>query len=176
MTEGPLETARETVLEEWTDYNGHMNLAFFVLVFDRATDGFHARVGLGEGYRRRTGFSTFAVESHTRYLAELVQGRRVVCTTQLLGFDEKRLHYFHRMFDADGGALAATTELMALHVDLAKRRAAAMPDGVQDRLAEMFLGHARLARPDPAGRAMRLAGGRRKQGLAGGGRRATSWP
>lgn len=158
----PMETLRETVRAEWTDYNGHMNLAYFVLVFDFATDRFYSAFGLGEDYCNRTGHSTFAVESHTAYLGEIHASAIVRCTTQLLGFDDKRLHYFHRMYREEDGVLAATTELMAVHVDLGARKVRPMPDDVQDRLGEIFLAHAPLERPPQIGRVMRLGGARGK--------------
>ncbi len=160
MSQAPIETLRETVRPEWTDYNGHMNLACFVLIFDYATDGFYPLLGLGPDYRDRTDCSTFTVEAHTTYLSELTAGQKTICTTQLLGFDDKRMHYFHRMFEAGTGDLAATTEQMAVHVDLAARRVCAMPNDVQDRLAAIFLDHAGLARPPQVGNVMGL--GRRR--------------
>ena len=162
MSDDPIETLRETVRPEWCDYNGHMNLAYYVLIFDFATDGFYPLLGLGAAYRERTNCSTFTVETHTFYLAELVAGQQVICTTQLLGFDEKRMHYFHRMFEATSGALSATTEQTAVHVDLGTRRVCAMPEAVQDRLAAIFAAHARLDRPAEAARPMGLARRRRK--------------
>lgn len=150
--EAPPETWRETVREEWTDYNGHMNLAYYVLVFDHATDAFYPTVGLGEDYKKRTNGSTFAVEAHITYDAELIAGDEVYCTTQLLDFDEKRIHYFHAMYHADKGYLASTTELLAVHVDLNSRRVAPMPDEIQDKLAAALEQHRALPRPKQAGR------------------------
>ena len=147
----PLETWRETVRPEWCDYNGHMNLAYFVLIFDYATDAFYPMVGLGEDYRTETGCSTFTVETHTTYLAELKEGVAVRCTTQLLDFDEKRVHYFHWMYHADEGFLSATIELMAVHVDLAGRRVVPMPDDVQQRLATLLEVHRALPQPEQVG-------------------------
>ena len=160
--EAPLETLRETVRDEWTDYNGHMNLAYFVLVFDLATDNFYSGFGLGEDYFRRTNHSTFAVESHTNYLAEVLEGAALRCTTQLLGFDEKRMHYFHRMYREADGAMAATMELMAVHVDIGVRKVAPMPDEIQGRLGRIFEAHAALERPPQAGRVMRIGNPVRK--------------
>lgn len=162
VIEAPMETLRETVRAEWTDYNGHMNLAYFVLIFDLATDSFYSEFGLGEDYYKRTNHSTFAVESHTAYLAEMLEAASVRCTTQLLGFDEKRLHYFHRMYRQADGMLAATMELMAVHVDLGVRKVAPMPDEVQGRLGEIFLAHAPLERPPQVGRVMQLGNQVRK--------------
>ena len=160
--EAPMETLCESVRPEWTDYNGHMNLAYFVLVFDLATDGFYSGFGLGEDYFKRTGHSTFAVESHTNYLAEVLEGASLRCTTQLLGFDEKRMHYFHRMYREADGAMAATMELMAVHVDLGVRKVAPMPNEIQDRLGRIFVAHAALERPPQVGRVMRLGNPARK--------------
>jgi acyl-CoA thioester hydrolase len=151
MHEPPV-TWRETVCEQWTDYNGHLNLAYYVLIFDHATDAFYPLVGLGQAYRERTNHSTFAVESHVTYDAELRAGVEVYCTTQLLGFDEKRIHYFHAMHHAAEGFLAATTELLAVHVDLAVRRVAPMPNTVLERLGSMLEEHRRWPRPKQAGR------------------------
>ena len=160
--DGPMETLRETVRAEWTDYNGHMNLAYFVLIFDLATDRFYSEFGLGEDYFRRTDHSTFAVESHTAYLAEVLEAASVRCTTQLLGFDEKRLHYFHRMYREADGVLASTMELMAVHVDIGVRKVAPMPKEVQDRLGKIFVAHAGLERPPQVGRVMHLGNPIRK--------------
>lgn len=148
----PPELWRETVREEWTDYNGHMNLAYYVLVFDHATDAFYSSVGLGEEYKKRTNCSTFAVESHITYDAEVMAGDEVYCTTQLLDFDEKRIHYFHAMHHAEKGFLASTTELMGVHVDLSRRRVAPMPRELQDNLAAVLEAHRELPRPKQAGR------------------------
>ena len=148
----PFDRWCETVRPEWTDYNAHMNLAYYVLIFDHATDAFYVEVGLGEGYRNRTNCSTFAVESHITYDREVRSGETVRVETLLLDYDEKRLHYFHRMFHAAKGYLAATTELMAVHVDLATRRVSAMPAPILDRLAAMKVAHATVPRPEQIGR------------------------
>ena len=84
----PPELHREIVRPEWCDYNGHMNLAFYVLVFDHATDAFWNTLGIGLDYRDRTNNSTFGVESHITYDREVLEGDEVRCTTQLLGFDD----------------------------------------------------------------------------------------
>lgn len=163
----PPETWREVVRPEWTDYNAHLNLAYYVLIFDHATDAFYPMVGLGERYRERTNHSTFAVESHVTYDAEVLAGDEVRCTTQLLGYDEKRIHYFHRMYNAGNGHLAATTELLAVHVDLAVRRVVPMPEPVRRSLAAMMAAHRSLPRPAQAGRVIGI--GPKAKGRAAGG-------
>ena len=85
-------------------------------------------------------------------------------TTQLLGFDSKRIHYFHRLYHADKGFLSATTELMVIHVDLVERRSASMPLMVLDQLSAVMTQHLQLPRPPQSGR---VIGVRAKPAVAG---------
>ncbi len=87
-----------SVRPEWVDANGHMNLAYYIVVFDHATDVAFAALGMGPGYRARTGCSSFVVETHTLYEREVMENERLEVTTRLLGADAKRLHLFHEMF------------------------------------------------------------------------------
>ncbi len=112
--ESPLCLYTGVVPPEWIDYNGHMNVAYYVLAFDHATDAFLDYLGMGPGYRDREGCSAFVVETHVNYQRELVAGDPMRITTQLLGFDSKRLHYFHRLYHARKGFLAATTQHIQL--------------------------------------------------------------
>jgi acyl-CoA thioester hydrolase len=152
----PIDLHRETVRADWIDYNGHMNVAFYVLVFDHATDRLMDALGLDEAYRQRTGRSLFALEQHIVYLAELRERDRLRITCQLVDHDTKRLHFFHRMYHAERGYLAATTEILALHVDLSARRAREFPLEIMGRLARMAAAHAALERPEQAGRVIGL--------------------
>ena len=156
MTTTAPETHREIIRQEWCDYNGHMNLAYYVLVFDHATDKFWDMLGIGLDYRNWTDNSTFTVESHITYDREVLGDDEVRCTTQLLGFDDKRIHYFHRMYHVRDGYLAATTELLGVHVDLTVRRVAAMPEDVRARLADTLDAHRGLGTPDEIGRLIGL--------------------
>jgi acyl-CoA thioester hydrolase len=154
--EAPISRLREPVLPEWVDYNGHMNVAYFTLIFDHASDVFYPLVGLGLPYRERTGKSTFAVESHVTYSREASLGDEVTVTTQLLGHDAKRIHYFHVMSHAEGGYQMATAELLSLHVDLTERKVEPMPQDIQKLLAEMAEAHAALPAPPQVGSVMTL--------------------
>jgi acyl-CoA thioester hydrolase len=149
--EAPISRWRETVLPEWTDYNGHMNVAYFVLIFDHGTDAFYPLIGLGQPYRDRTGKSTFAVEAHITYGREASVGDEIMVTTQLLGFDEKRIHYFPVMSHAEEGYQMATQEQLALHVDLTKRKVEPIPEESLKLLAEMADAHAALPQPREVG-------------------------
>ncbi len=148
----PLALHSETVRSEWIDYNGHMNVAYYMLAFDHATDAFYDHVGLGLDYRDRTNCSTFTLEAHITYERELREGAPLRFETLLLDFDSKRIHYFHRMFHGEDGYLAATNELIAIHVDLSARRATPMPDGIRASLDRLLAVHGRLPRPPQVGR------------------------
>jgi len=152
----PPETHREFIRPEWCDYNRHMNLAYYVLVFDHATDAFWHELGIGLEYRDRTDHSTFTVESHITYDQEVLEGDEVRCTTQLLGFDDKRIHYFHRMYHVRNDYLAATTELLGVHVDLTIRRVAPMPNDIRARLGETMDSHRHFVQPDQVGQVISL--------------------
>ncbi len=147
----PLLTHTGTVLPEWIDYNGHMNLSYYVLLFDFATDTLLEQLGLTPAFRARHNASTFSAEIHVNYLRELRLGDPVRITTQLLDHDGRRLHYFHRMYHRARGYLAATNELLSLYVDMQARRVVEMPPTVRRRVAALGRAHAHLPRPEQAG-------------------------
>jgi acyl-CoA thioester hydrolase len=152
----PLDLHRETVRPDWIDYNGHMNVAYYVLAFDHATDVFFDFLGLGEPYRRETGNSLFALEAHIVYKAELKQGETLRVTTQLLAHDDKRLHFFHAMYNAASGAFSAGLETIGLNVALATRRPALFSSPALARIRQVADAHGRLPRPPDAGRVISL--------------------
>lgn len=146
----------ESIRPEWIDYNGHMNVAWYVLIFDHGVDGLWDELGLDAAYREKSGGTTFAVECHVNYLRELREGDPVAVTVQLLAWDAKRIHQFQRMYHADEGWLAATCEWMNLHVDMASRRVSPWPREVLDRLAAVANRHRSAPWPGQAGHRMRV--------------------
>lgn len=148
MPAAPIEIHRSRVLPEWIDYNGHMNVAYYVLVFDRGSDGLLDSLGLGAAYRRATGRTVYVVEAHVTYEREVKEGDPLLLTTQLIASDAKRLHVFHRMLHAESGWLAATNELLFLHVDLAGPRATPFPAPAQAEITGLLAAHRDL--PPPA--------------------------
>ena len=127
---------RETVRPEWIDGNGHMNLAYYVVVFDHATDGVLDHFDLGDAYRTRSGRTLFVAETHTVHERELRAGDTARVASWLLAADAKRLHFCHAMSNEATGVRACMQELLALHVDLATRRTATFGDGVCATLNE----------------------------------------
>lgn len=149
---GPLPIHEDFVRPEWIDYNGHMNVAYYVLAFDHATDHLFDMLDLGVDYVKRENKSIFQVECHVSYLQEVTEGAPLKTTTQLLDHDRKRIHIFASMYHRDEGYLSATAEWLGVHVDLKQRRSAEMPESSLERLVEMKLAHAGLPRPSQAGR------------------------
>jgi acyl-CoA thioester hydrolase len=136
----------------WIDYNGHLNMAYYNVLFDRAVDEVYELLDLGLAYVETTKHSTFTAEVHVRYLRELLVDAPVRVTFQLLAYDTKRLHYFEQLFHAEEGWLSATSENMALNVNMVAKKTAAFPDNVMERLALMQAAHGKLPVPDGAGR------------------------
>jgi acyl-CoA thioester hydrolase len=157
----PFERYEGEVLPEWIDFNGHMNLAYYVVLFDYATDALFDVLGIGRGYKNATGHGTFAVEMHTLYESELLAGERVGVRTQILGCDGKRLHVAHEMHLAGGTKRAAMQELLYLHVDLRARRVVPWLAEAGARVATAAAVHAHLPRPSWVGRHIALPTGAR---------------
>ncbi|MEK9673147.1 MAG: thioesterase family protein [Rhodospirillaceae bacterium] len=151
----PLALHRETVIEDWIDYNGHMNLAYYALVFDHATDALLDHVGLDAAHRDAAGGSVFVVESHVTYGAEVMRGEEMKIETRVLDVGGKRLRLFHEMYVTRAGAgrtRAAANELLILHVNLASRRTAPFPAAILEALQILKAGHDALLPPPEAGR------------------------
>lgn len=136
----------------WIDYNGHLNMAYYNVLFDRAVDEVYELVGIGLDYLKRHNHSTFTAEVHLRYVRELQENDPVRVTFQLLDYDSKRIHYFEQLFHATEGWVSATSENMTLHVDMAAKKVAPFPDTIMRSLARMKSAHARLPLPEAAGR------------------------
>ena len=153
----PFEAYEGAVLPDWIDRNGHMNLAYYVVLFDQATDVLFEALGVGSRFTGQTGTSLFIVETHTTYERELRVGERARVRTTVLGGDAKRLHFAHEMFRPEG-ARAAGQDLMAVHVDMATRRSAAFPTQSQDAIAAAVATHRDLPRPAVVGRRIALPG------------------
>jgi acyl-CoA thioester hydrolase len=148
----PYDPFRGEVLPEWIDYNGHMNLAYYTVLFDQATDLLFDEFGIGLDYRQSRKLGTFVAETHNLYERELLVGARVRVATQILGLDAKRLHIGHEMFAEADGERAATQELMFLHVDLVARRVSPFPDDIARRIGGAAAAHTALPRPAWVGR------------------------
>jgi acyl-CoA thioester hydrolase len=154
----PVSEYEAVVRPEWIDSNGHMNLAYYVVVFDYATDALYKALGIGDAYREVTGNSCFTAETHTLYEREVHLGDRLLVRGWLLWADSKRLHYFHEMFHTESGERSAVQELMALHIDMGVRRVAPYPPEQYAALQRAVSDYAPAALPKGAGRRIALPG------------------
>ncbi|MBO0132222.1 thioesterase family protein [Agrobacterium burrii] len=133
MTKETLKLWEGSVLPEWLDYNGHMTEHRYLQVFSDSSDALYAKLGVQ--FEAAAEGSYFTLETHIRHLAETHVGARLRTETEILGYDDKRLHLFHRLFD-DTGKLLATAEHLALHV--AHSRACAARSDMVEKVAAIF--------------------------------------
>ncbi|HUK11171.1 MAG TPA: thioesterase family protein [Stellaceae bacterium] len=148
----PFDRHRSVVRPEWADPNGHMNLAYYMLAFDHASDDFSVQLGVGWDYVEHKLGMAFILEAHITYDREVRAGDPLRITTQILDHDEKRVHFFHRMYHGEAGWLASTNELIMMHIDFESRRASPWPEESLRRLDAMAEAHRPLPRPEQAGR------------------------
>lgn len=148
----PFVSSTMRVEPAWIDYNGHLNMAYYLVMFDRAIEEGFSLLGLGHDYVDERNASTFTAEIHTTYQRELTVHDQVRVTLHLIDFDEKRLHYYMEIRHASEGWVAATMEALSLHVDMETRKVTPFPDDILANLAVMKAAHKRLARPPSLGR------------------------
>ena len=137
---------------QWIDYNGHLNMAYYNVMFDRAIDELWLQLGIGPTYMKVRNGSTFTAECHVRYLQEIHLGDPVQISILLLGADEKRLHTFEELRHASEGWLSATSENMSMHIDMKARKTGPFPPDIRARIETLANAHAALPRPEGIGR------------------------
>jgi acyl-CoA thioester hydrolase len=150
----PLTIFETRVRPEWIDYNGHMNVAYYLTVFDLALDAFNDLVGLGKEYRDKTRNSLFALETRLTYQREVLVNDPLRVTLQLIDLDEKRIHFFERLYHADKDTLMATAEQLVTHVDLTRRHSSPFPPAIMHKLESLMAAHRKLPRPAEIDRAI----------------------
>jgi acyl-CoA thioester hydrolase len=141
---------------QWIDYNGHLNVAYYNVLFDRAVDEVYELIGLGPSYLERTKHSTMVVEAHVRYLRELKLEDPVRVIVQLLDYDAKRIHVYEELRHATENWVSATSENMTLSVNMTSKKVAPFQGDVLQLLERMKTAHAELPRPEDAGRAVQM--------------------
>lgn len=147
-------TYESTVLSDWIDYNGHMQDAYYGLIFSHAVDAFQDAVGFDAAYRARTGCTIYLLEDHKFFLREVKEAARVCVQTRLLAFDEKKFHLHQLMYE--GLVAVAASEVMELHVKQAPApHAVPIPKPIAEVLDRNLCPPESL--PDPAPRSRALA-------------------
>ena len=157
---GALRLWEGEVPAEWVDANRHMNDGFYAVAFGEASWRVQDHLGLHAEYRARTGGTLYSVEAHLTWTRELTFSQRLHIESLVLGADAKRLRVFHRLFASDDGYLAATMDVMMLHVVQGDDgvRTSPFPDEIARRLRAVAAEHATLGRPKEAGRTVRDVG------------------
>jgi acyl-CoA thioester hydrolase len=162
----PFVSSTMRIEPQWIDYNGHLNMAWYHVLFDRAVDEAFAQAGLGPDYLEARGMSTFAAECHILYKREIRMDDRVRITLQLVSFDEKRLHFYMEMRHAGEGWVAAASENLALHVDMKTRKVTPFPPDILANLAIMQAAHGQMKRPALVGRVIGLSNKAKERHMA----------
>ena len=120
--------ANQIIKKEWTDYNNHMNMAYYVLVFDQIWEKILEKFKMGELSAKTTNMSTMVVETHTTYNNEVKEGDEVEINLIFFDHDKKRLHFKMEMIEKSSKKLSATLEMLSLYIDLNKRKVAEFED------------------------------------------------
>jgi acyl-CoA thioester hydrolase len=141
---------------QWIDYNGHLNMAYYNVMFDRAIDELWLVLGIGPSYKKSRNGSTFTAECHVRYLREIHLGQPLQVSVYLIAADDKRLHTFEELRHASEGWLSATSENMTLHIDMRERKTAPFPSDVRATIDAVARAHAMVPRPEGIGRAIAM--------------------
>ena len=152
LPSAPFRSSVMQIEPQWIDYNGHLNMAYYNVMFDRAVDQMWLQLGIGPTYMKERNGSTFTAECHVRYLREIHLGDPVQVSVLLLEADDKRLHTFQELRHATEGWLSATSENMSLHIDMASRKVAAFPPDIRERIAAVLEAHSAVPRPEGTGR------------------------
>jgi acyl-CoA thioester hydrolase len=147
----PLRSSVQRVLPEWIDYNGHMNVAYYVLAIDKAMDDIFEQLGMGLALVRERRMGPMALVNQIHYINELLEGQEFVCDLQVLDADHKRMHYFVTMHHLAKGTVAATFEGLSINVDLEARRSTPYPEDIRARLEAVRRAHSGLPRPPQIG-------------------------
>ncbi len=145
---------RLTVPASYGDANGHMNMRWYLAIFDEAGEPLYPRLGLTPEYHREHTTGTFDLEHHLHFLSEVLPGDRVAIYVRLVGHSTKRLHYLMFMVNETTGKLASIFECVNSFADLATRKTAPFPPEIASRIAAAVAAHAGLDWPPPVCGAM----------------------
>lgn len=154
----PLHLHQEKVLPEWTDYNGHLNESYYLLIFSHACDFFLDYIGLDQAGRDRQQCSLFTLENHINYLLEVKQGATVRIETRIVKNDTKRIQLYHEMFREGESEMLAAAEQMLIHIDLKERKSAPMRPETQKIVDEIAAAHLSLPPAKYSGRQIGIRG------------------
>ena len=143
---------------QWIDYNGHLNMAYYNVLFDRAVDEVYELIGLGPDYLKQHGHSTMVPKCMCAICANCMKATRCGCRSNCSITTPSAFHLFEQLLHATENWVSATSESMTLHVDMAAKKVAPFPDSVMRLIERMKAAHAELPRPEGAGRSIKMPG------------------
>lgn len=155
MTLAPFMTDIMDIKEDWIDYNGHLNMAYYNVLFDEGADQAYPLLGFGPDYAKTRKLTTYVAEFHIRYIRELHLKDQVRSSFQILDHDEKRIHTYQKLIHQDGW-VAASAETLILHVDMTGPKVTPMPHDIKAKVDAMALDHANVPSPQNIGRPIGL--------------------
>ncbi len=144
-------SSRLAIEPAWIDFNGHFNMAYYGVLFDRGADQAFAAFGMDSAYVKATQNTWFTLETHTSYLRELTATDPVVVELQILDTDHKRIHYVQQMKQADEGWVACVLEVIVSHVSLVTHKTSNFEPEIKARIDAMHEGHKGLPVPPQVG-------------------------
>lgn len=137
-------TNQKTIPEDYIDLMGHMNVMWYTHLFDTATFNFFELFDFGREYHTQTGNGSFALEQHTRFLAEVRLGESVTVRTRGINRTAKRFHFLHFLVKDESGKLAATSEIVGTHIDMSTRRTSPLPENIAAGYDKILSAHSQL--------------------------------
>jgi acyl-CoA thioester hydrolase len=152
-TAAPIVSRVMAVEKDWIDYNGHLNMAYYNVIFDRGSDEAFEIMGMGPTYAQDRRLTIYTAEAHVCYVRELHLADKVTATFHLIDHDEKRLHTYQEIRHAEGW-LAATSETLWLHIDMSGPKVAPFPFDVMEKVDAIGAAHGALPMPERAGRSI----------------------
>lgn len=145
----PFVSQAADIEDGWIDYNGHLNMAYYLVMFEKAFDDFHFALGITEDYVKNRRMTTYTGQTKIDYLREVHKGTKLTATCQILDYDEKRIHTWQELRFPDG-TIAATCETITLHIDASGPKVAPFPPDILNRIETMSKDHAKLPHPEKA--------------------------
>jgi len=139
ISEKQILSARSVVYPWQCDHMGHMNVMWYTGRFDEATWQLFGHIGLTPSYLRDHKRGMAGLQQDTTYKRELMAGDLIVIRSEILEMREKVVRFYHEMFNAESGEIAATTMLTAVHIDRETRKSCPFPESVVERGRQMIL-------------------------------------
>ncbi len=140
----PYNEFNTVVQSDWIDYNGHLNVAYYHVIFDLAAKPFFNWLGFTPEVRSQHNISTFALETHMSYLSEVKVDEEVRVEARVLDVHPKRFHFYQEMYKVDSNTLTSTHESLGTVVNMEERKSAAMPDALFEHLLKVKEAHSTL--------------------------------